>query len=649
MRNVRLGLCLWVLILAVVLTYKDSSGLIIYRFGGQALPPPSDAESEGVEFIQKSWSDLNSSQGGETFQLVMEDNSIKAFELDPQENIAPTIEERGGRREYGAVDYVDVFDGDLTTVHTLPRYLCAEKALKTRQSCLLPPYDTEGLIQISLNGLFLIDRIRIISGLLDPDKVVQRVRVYTTNLLVGHRGVYHEMEDWIQPSDAVHGSAHIDNSIYSVLEVKDNMKQYLDIEPAPIRTTFIQLTVAEHNVEWEIAEVEVYAKGFLEESSYVSDRIDFGIPAAWGDIRWSGSRDPGAKVLIQTRSGADDDPTMYWKNTGRGGEKKEVTRSRYNRLNFGEKAGTTHDRDNWTLWSQPYDFADSLGTSVVSLSPRRFVQFKVDFFPLGEAGGGLDFLEFRASVPPSASKLVGEISPVRVEVGKVSRFTYAVKPTIEGDDRGFDSLEMTTASTIMSVNSVRIDDVDVPFEVEALEENEFEVSIPRIGREDSGALIEVVFDAKVLRYGSSFNARVFDSSRPWEVHQGVGAGDAKAEFEENSVSVITSVEDKSVLEVSVSPETFTPNGDGINDVAIISYDIFEITVSVFVTVEIRDLSGNSLRKVYSGDDPIGHHEREWDGRDDSGEIVPPGVYVYQVSMEADKGNDDKAGTVDVAY
>ena len=649
MRNVRLGLCLWVLILAVVLTYKDSSGLIIYRFGGQALPPPSEAESEGVEFIQKSWSDLNSSQGGGTFQLDMEDNAIKAFELDPQENIAPTIEERGGRREYGAVDYVDVFDGDLTTVHTLPRYLCAEKALKTRQLCILPPYDTEGLIQISLNGLFLIDRIRIVSGLLDPDKVVQRVRVYTTNLLVGHRGVYHEMEDWIQPSEGSYGSSHIDNSIWSVLEVKDNRKQYLEIEPAPIRTTFIQLTVAEHDVEWEIAEVEVYAKGFLEESSYVSDRIDFGSPAAWGDIRWSGSRDPGAKVFIQTRSGVDDDPSVYWENTGRGGEKKEVTRSRYNRLKFSEKAGTTDDRDNWTFWSQPYEFSDSLGTSVVSLSPREFFQFKVDFFPLGEAGGGLNFLEFRASVPPSASKLVGEISPVRVEVGKVSRFTYAVKPTIEGDDRGFDSLEMSTSSTIMSVNSVRIDDIDVPFDREPLEENRFEVSFPRIGREDSGALIEVVFDAKVLRYGSSFNARVFDSDRTLEVHQGVSAGDAKAEFEENSVSVITSVEDKSVLEVSVSPETFTPNGDGINDVSIISYDIFEITGSVFVTVEIRDLSGNSLRKVYSGDDPIGHHEREWDGRDDSGEIVPPGVYVYQVSMEADKGNDDKAGTVDVAY
>ncbi len=647
MRNSRLGLCLWVLMLAVVLTYQDSSGLIIYRFGGQALPPPSEAESEGVEFIQKSWSDLNSSQGGGTFQLDMEDNSIKAFELDPQENIAPTAEERGGRREYGAVDYVDVFDGDTSTVYYAPTYSCAEVFHTRRgQTCEHDHYTELGLVQISLGGLFLIDRIRIVSGLLNPDGVVQRLRVYITNLLPGHRGVWVEGEDWIQPANR---PDQVDNSIFSVLEIKDNREQFLEIEVAPIRTTFIQFVVAEHDVVWEIADIEVYAKGFLEESSYVSDRIDFGSPAAWGDIRWSGSRDPGAKVFIQTRSGADDDPNIYWEETGRGGEKKEVTRSRYNRLKFSEKAGTTDDRDNWTFWSQPYDFADSLGTSVVSLSPRRFVQFKVDFFPQGESGGSVDFLEFRASVPPSASKLVGEISPVLVKVGKVSRFTYAVKPTIEGDDRGFDSLEMSTSSTIMSVNSVRIDDIDVPFEREALEENRFEVSFPRIEREDSGALIEVVFDARVLRYGSSFNARVFDSSRTLEVHQGVSAGDAKAEFEENSVSVITSVEDKSVLEVSVSPETFTPNGDGINDVSIISYDIFEITGSVFVTVEIRDLSGNSLRKVYSGDDPIGHHEREWDGRDDSGEIVPPGVYVYQVSMEADKGNDDKAGTVHIAY
>jgi hypothetical protein len=248
-----------------------------------------------------------------------------------------------------------------------------------------------------------------------------------------------------------------------------------------------------------------------------------------------------------------------------------------------------------------------------------------------------------------ASELVGEISPIQVEVGKVSRFTYAFKPIIEGDDTGFDRLEMTTSSIIASVDSVRIADVAVPFEVEALEENRFEVSFPKVEKNYTGLLIEVVFGAKVLRFGSSFNARVFDSSRPLEVHQVVNPGNAADELGGDRVSVVTSVEDKSLLEVSVSPVTFTPNGDGINDIGIISYDIFEITGSVSVIVEIRDLSGRLVRRVYSGDDLIGPHEREWDGRDVSGEIVPPGVYVYQISVDTDKGKTDKVGTIDVAY
>ena len=91
--------------------------------------------------------------------------------------------------------------------------------------------------------------------------------------------------------------------------------------------------------------------------------------------------------------------------------------------------------------------------------------------PAGEASSGLDFLELRASTPPVASELLGEIFPFELQVGHASRFTYALKPTLKGNDTGFDHLRMKTSTgRLLSVDSLLVDKIAVPYEVEALDE-----------------------------------------------------------------------------------------------------------------------------------------------------------------------------------
>ena len=87
----------------------------------------------------------------------------------------------------------------------------------------------------------------------------------------------------------------------------------------------------------------------------------------------------------------------------------------------------------------------------------------------------------------------------------------------------------------------------------------------------------------------------------------------------------------------------------MNDSAYISYDLLESLGMVSMTIEIRDLAGRLVRQVYTGEDRIGHYERQWDGTDDAGELVPPGVYVYRASVDTDKDRVDKVGTIHVAY
>ena len=618
--------CFWVGFLA-----DEASGLVIYRFGGETLDPPPEVDSEEVEFIQLSWTDLDPSLGGETIELDIDDDAIRALKRDPAFNIAPGIEEKGGshiRKQTNG----QVWDGDTTTFWLAERYLCTEFEERNYFLSCTDDFGTPGTANLSLGVLHLIDRIRIISGLTDPSRIAQNVRIHL-NEEEPRRAAYHHprpYSPWI-------------------VEVRDNREHIIDIPiPPHDKASFVQVTIGEHNEDWEVNEIEVYAKGFVEQSTYISNILDFGQPMAWGNLRWAGRQDPKARVLIQSRSGQDEDPNLFWRFTGRGDEKISVSRTDYAKLAIGEKAGIGYDQANWTFWSSPYAFADSSGTPVVSLSPRRYLQLKVDFLPQEDDGGQVDFLEVRASLPV-ATQLVGEIWPVEVKVGQPQQFTYVLRPTIGVDSGGFDRLEVATVARLGPVTQVRIGDEPVDYAVEVAEPHRVVMSIPRLTAQDSGALVEVIFEAEVLRYGSAFSVRVWDSAQPLEVPQSVQEGDATPAYEDNRVWVATKAEHQNVLQIEAGPVVLTPNGDAHNDVVGLGYRLVELTSPSWVVVAVWDLSGRRVRQVYGGLDGVGIYERVWDGRDESGRLVPPGLYLYRVSVEADHQTVEAVKPLHVAY
>ncbi len=633
MRTYSATLLVWVGLLVFFPAPENAPALVIYRFGGEALPPPPEASLQDVDFVQLDWPEVDAAQGGEVFRLDMDDQTIQALEHDPLVNIAPTAESRGGKLILAPLNG-EVWDGDTTTVWSASRYLCVEFRGGVGKRCY-DDFSDPGTAQINLGGSFLLDRVRIVSGLRDPATMVRTVRIFVAS--AGN-------EPYVTSHSHPPYNPHI-------VEIRNNTEPFLDIPiPPHEKVTFLQVGLGEHDNPWEVHDIEVYARGFVDQSSYISNRIDARVPAAWGQISWSGHTEPGAKLFIHTRSGADDDPTRYWKFVGNEDETEEVTRAQYDKLRLGEKAGSTYDREHWTFWSAPHHFADSAGTAIVSLSPNRFFQFKVDFFPTEDAGGRLDFLELRASMPPVASGLVGEISPFEVEPGKPTQFTYALRPVIGEEDTGFDRFELASSSSrIMGVEAVRLGGAGVEFDVESHREDEVVVTLPKIKREDTAILIEVDFEAIALRYGSTFNARVFSSSRPLEVRQGVHPGNATDAFEGNRVSVVTSVAEQELLKAEAVPPVFTPNGDGVNDLVTLSYDLFEITGSSSVQVEVRDLSGRMVRTIYAGEDPVGHYRKPWDGTDEAGQRVPPGLYLYRVFVDADKEQVEQIGTLHVVY
>ena len=640
--------CFWVGFMA-----DEAAGLVIFRFGGEALDPSPEAEIEieGVKFIQLnwpdldrlaedaeddnfliplSWTDLDPALGGETVDLAIDSAAIRALKRDPTFNIAPGIEERGGSHVRKQTNG-QVWDGDPSTFWLAERYLCTEFEERNYFLSCTDDFGTPGTANLNLGGPHLIDRIRVISGLTDPSRIAQTFRV-------------HLNEE--QPRQA----AYLHPRPYApwLVEVRDNREQIIDVPiPPHDKASFVQVTIGEHNEAWEVNEIEVYAKGFVEQSTYISNILDFGRPMAWGDLRWSGHQDPKARVLIQSRTGHDDDPDLFWRFTGRGDEKIPVSRTDYAKLARGEKAGIGYDQANWTFWSAPYAFADSNGTPVASQGPRRYLQLKVDFLPQDDEGGQVNVLEVRAS-PPVATQLVGEIWPVEATVGQPQPFTYVLRPTI-GVDGGFDRLEVATAARLGAVTGVRIGDEPVDYAVEATEPHRAVVRIPRLTAEDSGTLVEVGFDAVVLRYGSTFSVRVWDSAQPLEVPQSVQEGDASPAYEANRVWVATRAEHQDMLQLAVGPVVLTPNGDGHNDSVRLGYDLLELIAPAWVSVGVWDLSGRRVRRVHAGWDGVGLYERVWDGRDEAGRLVPPGLYLYRVAVEADRQTIEAIKPLHVAY
>ena len=43
------------------------------------------------------------------------------------------------------------------------------------------------------------------------------------------------------------------------------------------------------------------------------------------------------------------------------------------------------------------------------------------------------------------------------------------------------------------------------------------------------------------------------------------------------------------------------------------------------------------------------YQATWDGRDDQGELVGPGLYIYRVVVEAGSGSEERLGHIAVAY
>jgi len=446
---------------------------------------------------------------------------------------------------------------------------------------------------------------------------------------------------------------------------RENLEVVVDLRFANQPLQWIGFRPLDPIQNWEIAEFQVFGEGHVPRATYITAVLDFGEPMAWGRIRWQGQRDPDASIIIRTRSGSDPDPELYWLPTSIAGESKQVTRQEYERGDIRDRF-TTLDEEHWSFWSPPYAWEAGLvnptqdasawidGTPVQSPGPSRYLQLQIRFDSDPRQAVRLQDLEIQFDLP-SAARVVGEVWPLEVAREERTTFIYSVLPTLEGS-QGFDRLEVFTLTRADSVRSLRVDGVELidehPPEILA---DRIIVGFPRLqGGADSFKLIEIEFDATVVRYGTQFQSWVYDSDGGG-VKQLVEPGDATLNFPGNTLGVRTDGLGEALLSlVSASPNPFTPNDDGINDQTSFSFRIHEVSEPRSLTVDIHDLSGRRVRQldrqsVIRGLSGGGIEAPMWDGMDDYQLRVPPGAYLFRIELDTDDDPETHTGIVMVAY
>jgi hypothetical protein len=435
---------------------------------------------------------------------------------------------------------------------------------------------------------------------------------------------------------------------------------------------YVQLSVLAAN-PFEIAEFELYGRGFVPRGTYLSRVVDLGEAAIFGPVAWSATglelagdqtvtvAAAAATVELQVRTGTDDNPTVFYQITNRYlNERRVVTEEEYWQLTQDVRGGTEEDQENWSLWSG----VGTLGGSSATLpSPRRYFQFRIALQSQSVlAGIRVDSLQVQYAVPPYAQAIVAEVSTLDspdppggiavVAAGAMSRFAYDVAADVGASDRGFDALRIMTPGRAELV-AFFMGDPLLPVVPDSVAQDSASLTIFFPSRRISGpgrAALRAVFDGRVFVQGTSIFSEVIDTGGG-ELPQPVSAGNASSQVMTDGVRVLTEFSSarEVVPSLRIEPRVFTPNGDDTNDQARLDFSILQVVRPVPVRLELFDLTGRRVRCLLDRELSSGAHYVAWDGRDDGAQMLPVGTYIALLTVESEFRSHVLSRTLALVY
>ena len=400
-----------------------------------------------------------------------------------------------------------------------------------------------------------------------------------------------------------------------------------------------------------IKEFMLYSFGFLPQVALQSPLIELGAnPRILSNISWEAETPPGTQLQIRTRTGNRLKLEKHFFNSS-GVEVPEADyRKMLSFLRGDSTVAFVPDESEWSQWSP---FYDQSGAAITSPSPRRYIVI--------EAGLVSDDPNQSAVLrnlsiglrEPLAHQILGEIEPRRAQQSG-EREVFTLFLTIPPEERdiseslGFDQVLFELPPSA----GVEIVDVTVGQESELAAGGGQVYQVDELGietRSDSlwvrlPELVQGEETQVALRFSSVF----YLASNAFFVSVGLGEEeevvwqrvDATAAGE--GMTVLTPVGGGLVGDVEVLANPFTPNGDGINDAVRFVFPIFKMPGQTSLVLEVYGLDGVLVHRAERAvAHAAGIQEVSWDGRDQDGKLLPPGMYICRVGPEVDTKTIDQ--------
>ena len=456
----------------------------------------------------------------------------------------------------------------------------------------------------TLNGSATIDLL--------TRRLVSEVRVLTNPTKQGE----------FEPNSLVGFAVQVSNDLFQWTEVgvfnnilEAGLFERPSLQFDPIFARYVRVVISQVIPQRisEVAEIQVLGQGAALSGTYLSEALDLGTANAknFGRVQWWGDLPEGSSISLQFRS-ADE------------------------------------EEDSWSDWSE--EIVKNEGVFSVP-EPKTLLQYRVNLSAeFVDAPPRLDSLaiEFTDTFPVSQAR--SRVVPNDVILGRDTTFTYFLDLTFGDDDEGVERLIIAMPSLASDVQ------VNLPEGV-----TEEDMSILGDGLEikfaepwKSDGTLEVSFVARLLTGQFVFATQLF----------GPGEEDA-LNSEENILDGswkvrATGASGPMLSMLRLNPGVITPNGDDINDATVVEFTLSRVIEPQDMEISILDLSGRVIRQLESrlvggqylrppvSRDPSGA-PGYWDGRDEEGSIVPPGIYLVRVRAVLGREEEIRVRPVAVAY